>query len=824
MFDFAAFSNPDLNPPRAKKFVPPRVRNIHFNENKNYEKDSVSLSLDENTASNAHEEEDKKEKIIHERVKRPKLVVEKKEKKDENKENEEEPKEKVLTVETKAPSLYVDPQQPYQMPYVYGYPAQYLYPPNFSYADNYQYPDEYPFQIQYPNGLPTVQLPVGDQQLLDLNAPYLGTTAPQQPAQVPPMDQFAQANENQQFTQTNENQQFTQTTQNQQFTDGNANQQFTQSNENQQLNQPNENQQFSQENENQEFAQTNENQLADMNAEGISSESQPPQIVIDAPFGNDLEKPFIPPENQQVPDEEQQQQEQQEQQQQQEAQPEGPNMQDPNMMMPQMMVMIDPYTGMPFEVPMQMMPPQDGSGSSDYPFQQIGFEKSNLSTPGLIVQKSLNAKPYIPEIDEKQVPIIDPSGLSIEKPNVNKSLKLTWLPPGISTKEKVSPEEVIKKSGIVITKKKDLQYEHLVLETKEHPEEEPQPVENVLTQPPSMFQNPPIFQAPSMFQAPPTMFQMPEQKTTETTVKPPTMFQSPEIVTPPKLPQMSFISTETSESSPHNLLSDAQTQDNIIPVPAPSIPITIKPNLEMVDSSTDAGDDDQVSLEQQAYYEMLKARQAEAEKEEEPAKPKPVTPPSFTIPTSQNKQSTTMNPFATPSPFAQAPSSPFATPNPFAQASTSQFGRPPVFGAPSTATSFTPSTARFVTPPSFGATFTAPSAQVDMNKADEQAPVFIQPTILSQENAQPLPRSDTSTDQSDILPIPVVDQSSENPEQAAYNELLRQRHDSPSEFSSDVYAQITESEKQVVEEPAQQEVIVNEPVIDHDLDDLLGIV
>jgi hypothetical protein len=625
MFDFAEFSNPDLSP-KAKAFVPPRVRSVNFDKNKDYEKESVHLSTEESGSTSA--QGDTAEKIIPERVKRPKLVVEKI-KKDEM-EQQEEPNEKGLTVKTKPPKLYINPYQIYPMPYIYGYPAQYIYPPNYLLPDNFQYPNQYPFQIQYPNGLPIVQPPVGDQKLLNLNAPNLGAT-------LPPGEEYQQ--------------------------------------------EPMQ----SEESANLQESETLNLMMNEIDAISSSDTKPSPQIDIEFPFDHDLEKVSGEEGTQQTSGAEHQQQPQDVS----SAPQEGNNApQEINQMAPQirMTSVIDPYTGIPYQVPAQITQPN----ISDPQLVQDKLQKSDLSVKGLVVQKSLNAKPHIPTIDHAPAPIIDPSGLSIEKPNVNKSLKLTWLPPGITIKDRENPEEVIQKSGISITKKEDLKLTQLVLETKEYPTEV-KPQESTLPTPPSMFQTPPtMFQTPpTMFQTPPTMLQPPptmfqdpttSSKASEEVIKPPSMFPSSEV---PTSPHMTFTSAEASSNTPVTPINQ----------------ITIVPKLDTIDSYTDtsAADEEHILRTQQIYLDTIKSSEGEE-----------------TLPFEEQE---------TPSP-----------------------------------------------------------------------------------------------------PVSVEDQFADNPEAAVYYELLRQRREYASESSSDVYGQPAESDKPAFEEPPQPEETTNEPVIDFDIDDILGIV
>ena len=443
-------------------------------------------------------------------------------------------------------------------------------------------------------------------------------------------------------------------------------------------------------------------------------------------------------------------------------------------------------------------------------------------TTGLLVQKPLTSKPYIPTIDQTPQPIIDPSGLSIEKPLVNKALKLQWLPPGVASKDKAANKEVLEKSGISITKASNIKYDHLVLEVKEKPKEEEKPVEENNFYEGFMPNN-------QGFLPPPA----------------PSFFKMPEILPAPRMTQMSFMSDQSSEGIPHFTSSADELQESTnqqqtttqdittetkpeqvavhepeqivetvqepepVQIPVQNEPehkqeeehvqppsftstisqIKIIPRLDMVDSSTDIssapGDQEleQMRYEHQAYQEILKSKQEESTTST-------VSPPifgAFNQPfrsfTSQSQSNTTNSYFSNSSlygtsTFGQAPSNPFG------------FSQPTIPNAPKA--------------PVFPFAYQTPTTDAQ-NEEDQVQPIFI-PT------AQDLERNKSNEE---LLPTTYPEQSEDS-----------QRKEATSEFSSDVYGQLETDKSSPQEENQQQEEpqIIQQPIIDNDIDDLLGIV
>ena len=813
MFDFAAFSNPDLKPRRSKPFIPPKVRSVHFDETKNYNQESVSLSIDENPENDQKEKKQNQTSVAQREV-RPKLVVEKIKREEEPKDDSDN-NEKVLTVETKRPKLYVPPDQ-YQYPYIYGYSAQYMYPPNYQYPYNYQYPQQYPYEIQYPNGLPNVQPPVGDQVPLNIEAPYLNIQK-EPPTGNRLVIEHQNANQmmNQEYQINNED---------------TSNQQQNQTNDNENIENGTKN------NEN------NQQELPDNIPS--SSDIVPPYISID-PLNSSIQQSEGGEQhannNENVQDVNQQQPENVQNQQ-----------QNPNNLNMYPHIFIDPYTGIPMmydpALAMQQMQLQQQNEQQN----QLPSDNNTITmqAPGLLVQKSLTTKPYIPLINDQPQTIIDPSGLSIEKPQVNKALKLQWLPPGVSFKEKTSSKEVIEKSGITITKASNIKYDHLVLNVKEKPNIE-EKVDNSEEEHHEETNSTISNDVDKPFIIPP----------------PPSMFKIPDVIQQPKMTQMSFMS-DPSESAPQFIssaedMSSAQTnieekaihenidsndnkeeinneyQQNEQGIEAleaeqkeeqpkeavrasPLSQIKIIPRLDMVDSSTDIssapGDqEEQMRIEHQAYQEILRAKQDNQTIMSPPVfggfSTSTTTPSYVHAPISPFSQNITSQPpsylsnsfgnssyVPSPSnPFGQAPLNPFG----FSQTTTLEAPKAPTF------------------PFSYQEEREEPEQKQEEEEREEHVqPVFIQSLQDIERN-----KSQEMLFQNNMQNIP-----QNPPEGSSSTDNDKRKETTTSEFSSDVYGQL-ETDKSTHEEVADQnqqqeseEAYVRQPVIDNDIDDLLGIV
>lgn len=104
---------------------------------------------------------------------------------------------------------------------------------------------------------------------------------------------------------------------------------------------------------------------------------------------------------------------------------------------------------------------------------QYEYPQYNTKQP-LLVQKPLHPvvanQPYV-MVEHPNI-VFDQSGLSIERPITNKSLKLEWLPPGVNLKEKEPVEAILQKSGISIVKKDKLPYKELIINLREKTPEE----------------------------------------------------------------------------------------------------------------------------------------------------------------------------------------------------------------------------------------------------------------------------------------------------------------------------------------------------------------